>query len=71
MLEIENKCKSEISQDMFLSYSIVWRVVKEWNHDNINRNYKDTNERSNSKTLSHSKKLITDYVFDADSSFCY
>ena len=70
LFTINNKSRSEISHELFLSYSTVWRILREGKYDEVKRNCKNSSYRGSCKLDLYTKKFITDYVQNTDNPFC-
>ena len=70
LFTIHNKSRSEISHELFLSYSSVWRILRERKYDEVKRNYKRSSYIGSCKLYLSAKKSITDYVQNTDNLFC-
>ena len=69
-LIIHHKSRSEISHELFFSYSTVWRILRERKYDEVKRNCKNSSYRGSCKLDLYAKKSITDYVQNTDNPFC-
>ena len=70
LFTIHNKSISEISKELFLSYSTVWRILREGKYNEVKRNCKNSSFRGSCKLDLYAKKSITDYVQNTYNSFC-
>ena len=70
LFTIHNKSISEISKKLFLSYSTVWRILREGKYNEVKRNCKNSSFRGSCKLDLYAKKSITDYFQNTDNPFC-